>query len=377
MAMDENGGLNSPLLGDITYEAPKPRQTLPNGVDPRLANAETPVLDDFGSQDFSRPTPNAGGVDPRLANAVAPVLDDMGSASAPPPKPASRYQELTDEQVAILQQQRAAAGQPPYTAEEIAALKAEFIERQRFQAQQQALAQQAAAQQQANVMLEEATYNAAEKKPTHEILPEAKAEDLLEAPAPEPERRVSFNQEDIEAAKRSAAKRAADSLKEAPQTDPAEARRQLRELRQQQQADLSAAGFPVSIVLTIIGVISGLCMFLFSTRPYPEGFEPNAFFNFADTFYKYAGIILMLLSLTIVLRVEKLKGLTSFLFIASSLLLVVPGIVAMLERKNAGAFGLTIAFYLIAIIGCIIVTFIISTSEKLTAYYGHKEIMYD
>ena len=77
------------------------------------------------------------------------------------------------------------------------------------------------------------------------------------------------------------------------------------------------------------------------------------------------------------LRVEKLKGLTSFLFIASSLLLVVPGIVAMLERKNAGAFGLTIAFYLIAIIGCIIVTFIISTSEKLTAYYGHKEIMYD
>lgn len=377
MAMDENGGMNSPLLGDITYEAPKPRETLPGGVDPRLANAETPVLDDFGAQDFSRPSPNAGGVDPRLANAVAPVLDDMGGAAAPAPKPTARYQELSDEQIAILQQQRAAAGRPPYTADEIAELKAEFIERQRFQAQQQALAAQAAAQQQANVVLEEATYNAAEKKPTHEILPEAKAEDLLEAPAPEPARRVSFNQDDIEAAKKNAAKRAADSLKDAPQTDPAEARRQLRELRQQQQADLANAGFPISIAMTVVGMISAFCMFLFSLRPYPEDFTPNGFFTFAGSFYKIVGIILMLLSLTIVLRVKQLKGLTSFLFIASSILLVIPGIVAMLYHKGADGFGLTVALYLIAIIGCFVVTFIISTSEKLNAYYGHKEIMYD
>lgn len=306
----------------------------------------------------------------------AQLLGDMGYE---PPKPKSRYQELTDEQIATLQQQRAAQGQPPYTAEEIAELKAEFIERQRLAAQEQALAQQAAAAAaQSSILLEETTYQAPEKKKSAaEVLPQVDASALLEEPAPEPVRRVVFNQEDLEAAKKSAAKRAAESLSEAPKSDPAESRRQMEELRRQQQADLATAGFPVSIVLTIIGVIAGACMALFASRPYPDGDAPNGFFGLMGTVYIILGIAVAILSVTIVLRVQSLKGFASFVFGASSLLMLIPGIIILLYKRGTELFGMTVAAFVLAIVGCLVVTFVMSTSDKLGAYYGKKEIMYD
>ena len=380
MAMDENGGLNSPLLGDITYEAPKPRQMMPDGTDPRLANAETPMLDDFGAaEDFHRPTTNTNGVDPRLANAVAPVLDDMGGAAqTAAPKPVTQYQELSDEQVAILQQQRAAQGQPPYTADEIAALKAEFIERQRLEAQERALAQQAAAAAQANIQLEETTYTAPEKKASAaEALPKVDASALLEEAAPEPAYRPSFNQADLEEAKRNAAKRASESLSETPKSSPEEARKQLRELRRQQQADLAAAGFPVSIAMTIVGVIGGICMLISAMGAYPDGFEPNGFFSFMGLAFKALGVILLLLSVTIVLKVKSLKGLTSGLFGTSAVLLLVLGFVITLTKSGAEGFGLSLATLIISLICCAVVTFVMASSEKLNAYYGVNQKFYD
>ena len=83
--MDDPRSLEAQLLGDMTYDDPRKHLT-PQGVDPRLAGSSVPVLDDM-----------------------------TAGPAAPQPKPVTQYQELTDEQVAILQQQRAAAGQPPYT----------------------------------------------------------------------------------------------------------------------------------------------------------------------------------------------------------------------------------------------------------------------
>lgn len=336
--MNEIGSNNgTPFLEEPSY-TPKPQRTGPAPVDPSV------------------------------------LLDDMGDDTPKSTPPQSRYQQLSDEQIAILQQQRAEKGQPPYTPEEIADLKAEYIERQRLQMQQQAFAQQST---QSSVLLEESTYVAPEKKKT-EALPQVDASTLLEAPAPEPERRVTLNQADIEAAKKAAAKRATDSLKEAPAVkDPAEARRQMEALRQQQLADLAQAGFPVSIILTIIGVIGGVFMALFASRPFPESMESNAFFDIASKFYLYGGIVLAALAITIVLRIQPLKGFTSFLFGASSVLLLLPGIVILLNKKSADGFALTCGFFVIAIICCFAVTFVLSTSDKINAYYGKKEIMYD
>lgn len=347
--MDDQRSLEEQLLGDMSY------------VDPRKQN----------------PAP---AVDPRLAGATVPVLDDMSAAAPAAPKPQTRYQELTDEQVGILQQQRAAKGLPPYTDEEIAELKADFIERQRIAAQQQAMEAQAAAQQQAAAMLleEPETYVAPEKKKAEERLPQVDASALLEEPAPEPARPVpTFNQDDIEAAKKQAAKRAVQSLNEAPQTDPKEARRQMEALRRQQQADLAQAGFPVAIAITVIGVLAGACMAIFASGAYADPDSVPGFFTIADKFYMFGGIALALLSLTIVLRVQQVKGLTSLLGGLSSLLMVIPGIVVLMQKRGTPSFPVTAVAYVIGVIGAIAVTFVISSSEKLSAYYAHKDMMYD
>lgn len=350
--MDDQRSLEAQLLGDMTYDDPRKKQQ-----------------------------PNTG-VDPRLAGATAPILEDM---SSPPqqqrPQAPTGYQQLTPEQIATLQQQRAAQGLPPYTDEEIAELQAEFIERQRTARMQQAMQAQAAAQQAAAAaLLAEDNYTAPEKKKEPErVLPTVDASALLEEPAPEPERKVVFNQEDIEAAKKQAVKKAAENLSSAPSTeqDAKRARQQMEALHQQQQADLAQAGFPVSIIMTVIGVIAGVCMAMFAARPYPDDFETNAFFNIADKFYTIGGVVLALLSVTIVLRVQQLKGFTSFMFIISSILLFIPGLVLLFQKNGTSGFGLTVSLYVIAIICAFAVTFVISTNDKLNAYYAHKDIMYD
>ena len=344
--MDDQRSLEAQLLGDMTYDDPRKKQ------------------------------PANQGVDPRLAGASAPILEDMSASAAPRPQAQPMYQMLTAEQIATLQQQRAAAGQPPYTEEEIANLQAEFIERQRTARMQQAMQAQAAAA----ALLAEDNYTQPEKKKEPErVLPTVSASDLLEEPAPEPERKVVFNQEDIEAAKKQAVKKAADSLNSAPQTeaDTKKAREEMRRFREQQLADMAAAGFKVSIVVTAVGILSALCMLMFGMGGYPDDFEVGGFFSFADTFYKIGGIVLALLSITIVTRLQQFRGFTSFMFILSSILLVVPGAIVLFQKKGADSFGFTCGCYLIALIGCFAVTFLLSTNDKLSAYIGHKDFMYD
>ena len=352
--MDDPRSLEAQLLGDMTYDDPRKRQQ-PQGIDPRLAGASVPVLDDM-----------------------------TAGPAAPQPKPVTQYQELTDEQVAILQQQRAAAGQPPYTPDEIAELKAEFIERQRIAAQEAALAQQAAAQQAAAAALlaEPEDYNAPEKRVTHEALPQVDASALLEEPAPEPERKVFINQEDLEAAKKSAAKRASESLHETPQRTEEEqrrARKEMEELRRQQMDDLAQRGFIVSIAMTVMGVLAGLCTVLFASGGYEDGKDmaPGVFLFF-DKCYMFAGIAMILLAVTIVLRVKKVKGLTSFFFIVTPILLIVPGIVSLLSQKKGAEGGsVTVVSYILAVVLSIVVTFVMGSSDKLNAYYAKSDIIYD
>ncbi|MCR4760258.1 MAG: hypothetical protein K5705_08340 [Oscillospiraceae bacterium] len=352
--MDDPRNLEAQLLGDMTYDDPRKHAPVPSS-DPRLAGASVPVLDDMG-----------GGMPAPAPQTVQP-----------------QYQELTEEQVGILQQQRAAAGLPPYTEEEIADLKAEFINRQRIQAQEAAMAAQAAAQQAAAAALlsEPEDYNAPEKRTVHEVLPQVDASALLEEPAPQPEHRVAFNQEDLEAAKKAAAKRASDSLKEIPQQsaeDQQRARKELAALRQQQLDDLAEKGFVVAIVMTIIGFLAGVATVVFSMGAHSDFAGEGGVFGFFDKCYMFLGIALAILSLSIVARLKKVKGLTSFAFIITSILLIIPGIVELISAKKGAEGGLTsVIAYILAVIGCLTVTFVMSTSDKLNAYYSKSDIMYD
>ena len=312
----------------------------------------------------------------------AQLLGDMGyedTRKAAQPQ----YQELSDEQIAILQQQRAAKGQPPYTEEEIAELKAEFIERQRAQAMEAAFAAQAEAQKAAAAALlsEPEDYTQPERKPQHEALPQVDASALLEEAAPEPERRVVFNEEDLQAAKMSAAKRASDSLKELPQQTPEQqkrAREEMARLRRQQQEELAAKGFSVSIIMTIIGAIAGACTLLFSSGAYPDPNSIPGVFKFFDSCYLLIGLAMIGLAITIVLRVRQLKGFASFVFTLNAIVMLIPGIVSLLsEKKNAPGGVMVCIGYGISIICSIVVVFVMSTSDKLGAYYKKSEVIYD
>ena len=314
----------------------------------------------------------------------AQLLGDMGYED---PRKASQpqiqYQELSAEQIAILQQQRAAKGQPPYTDEEIAELKADFIERQRTQAMQAAMAAQAEAQKAAAaaMLAEPEDYSRPERKPQHEALPQVDASALLEEPAPEPERKVAFNQEDLEAAKMSAAKRASESLKEIPAQTPEQqkrAREEMALLRLQQEEALAAKGFTLSIILTVLGVLAGACTILFSAGAYPDPENAPGAFKFFDTCYLILGLALVGLAVTIVLRVRQTKSVVSFIFALNAILMVIPGIFSLLiEKKNASGGAVICAGYAASIILSIVVVFIMSTSDKIGAYYKKSEIMYE
>lgn len=314
----------------------------------------------------------------------AQLLGDMGYEDPrKAAQPKVQYQELSDEQIAILQQQRAAKGQPPYTDEEIAELKAEFIERQRTQAMEAAMAAQAEAQKAAAaaMLAEPEDYSQPERKPQHEALPQVDASALLEEPAPEPERKVVFNQEDLQAAKMSAAKRASDSLKEIP-AQTAEQQKRAREemalLRLQQQEELAAKGFTTSIILTIMGVIAGAMTIMFAAGGYPDPENVTGVFKFFDKCFLLLGVILIALAITVVLRVKKLKGTMNFMFGLNVVLLIFLGSVELISaKKNAPGGAVTCAGYVIALILSIVIVFISSTSDKLNAYYAKSDIMYD
>lgn len=314
----------------------------------------------------------------------AQLLGDMGYEDPrKAAQPKVQYQELSDDQIAILQQQRAAKGQPPYTDEEIAELKAEFIERQRTQAMEAAMAAQAEAQKAAAaaMLAEPEDYSQPERKPQHEALPQVDASALLEEPAPEPERKVVFNQEDLEAAKMSAAKRASDSLKEVP-AQTAEQQKRAREemalLRLQQQEELAAKGFTTSIFLTVMGVIAGALTIMFAAGAYPDPDNVIGLFKFFDKCYLLLGVILIILAITVVLRVKKVKGMVNFLFALNAILLIIPGSVLLLSEKKNAPGGIAVCVgYVLAIVLSFVIVFITSTSDKLNAYYAKSDIMYD
>lgn len=384
--MDDQSSLEKQLLGEMTYDDPRKNAPKPaGGIDPRLADAAPVLLEEepvYQDPRKSAPPP-AGGIDPRLAGASAVTLDDMSSSAPAQPSPRKLAVELSPEQIATLQRQRAEKGLPAYTDAEIEALNNEFIERQisTMLAQHQAAraAEQAAA---ASALLSEPEdFSQPVKKEAPKILPQVDASALLEEPAPEPERRVVFNQDDLEAAKKAAAKRASESLQEAPaktEEDQKRAREDLRRLREQQLADLAQKGFSIAVMCTIMGVFAGVCTVMFSMGNYADEASVPGVFSFFDKVYLLVGALLILLSITIVTRVKKLKGFTTFMFVINALTMLVPGIVELLsQKKGADGFGMTAVCYAVSIILSIIVTVNISSSDKVNAFYAQNEIMYD
>ena len=358
---DRLAGVAAPVLEDTDYVAPKEKKS-------HLADVAAPTLADDDYVDTRKKH--------SLEGVQAPVLEDTNAYAAPKPaaQPAGfTPTPLTQEQLDVLAQQRAQSGQPPYTPEQIAAIQKAYMDRQ---AAAHAASQPAAAASQPQVqapVLEESTYTPPVKEEKRPQVSAAAAASLLEEPAPEPERRVSrFNEADLEAAKANAQKRAIEqSLNMTTNVDKAESRRLMNELRMEREAELAKKGFTVVIVLMILGLVAAVALYFFSIREFKVDMD-NGFYSGVTKVMTYTSFGLGVLSVLLILRVNFVKKLGSFLFGLMTLLLLFPGLPMLMQKKEEGM-ALTAVGYGVALVLCFAVRFTLSTSEPVNMFYKRRE----
>ncbi|MBQ8905184.1 MAG: hypothetical protein IJY85_02315 [Ruminococcus sp.] len=386
------GGL--PQLEETTY-TPKPRED-------RLANVQAAVLADDDYVDVRKKSSLEGVAAPTLAEddyvdvrkkssldgIAAPTLADdtyvdprKQQAEAPAPVQAAAPfvpTPLSDQQLEALQQRRIAAGQPPYTSEQLTAIQNAYLQKQidAHAAQTAAAApapapvQEAPAPVQAPV-LEEPDYTPPPKKEPSVPQPSvAQAAALLEEPQ-EPERRVSrFNEADIEAAKANAHKRAVESTLNQPvNTDKEAARRMMNELRMEREAEMAKKGFKIVLVMMVLGIIAAVSLYLFSLQDFKPDMQ-NKFFQTLTDVTIYISAALGLASVLMIFRVEGLKSLASGLFALNG---VGMGIVGFMELSQKASMPLSVAFWIVSVALSLVITFVLSTSEPINMYYKRRE----
>ena len=384
------GGL--PQLEETSY-TPKPRED-------RLANVQAATLAEDDFVDVRKKSSLEGVAAPTLADddyvdvrkksslegVTAPTLADdtyvdprRQPGAAPTPETPAPFvpTPLSEQQLAALQQRRTAAGQPPYTPEQLTAIQNAYLQKQiDAHAAQTAAApvsapvQEAPAPVQAPV-LEEPDYTPPPKKEPSVPQPSvAQAAALLEEPQ-EPERRVSrFNEADIEAAKANAHKRAVESTLNQPvNIDKAEARRMMNELRMEREAEMAKKGFKIVLVMMLLGIVAAVALYLFSAQNFKPDME-NKFFQTLTDATIYISAALGIVSVLMLFRVEGLKSLATGLFALNG---VGMGIVGFMELSQKENMPISAAFWLVSIALSLVITFMLSTSEPVSMYYKRRE----
>ncbi len=357
---DRLEGVAAPILEDTAYQAPaaKPHAltdvqapTLADDtyVDTRkpdrLANVQAPTLADpettYTKQTHATP----------LEHVEAPKLEEPAAAPA-----AAEPRPLSEEQLAVLAERRAASGQPPYTPEQIAAIQEAYLERQRKQVS--APAPQPMVQQEA-------------PQPAPAPAPAVQAP-VLEEPEPPTQRFSRFSEEEIAAAKAGAQRRAIEgSLQTEVPVNKEETRRMIAELRRQQESDMAKRGFRIVIVLMILGIVSAVTMFLFTTRPYKDA-DVSGLMGKIDSAMTYLSFFLGIASILMLARLEPIRKLVSFLFGCASLLMLIGGFI-LLPQKASGGMALTVIFYAVTLILNFVVCFQLSSNESVGMFFKRRE----
>lgn len=386
------GGL--PQLEETTY-TPKPRED-------RLANVQAALLAEDNYVDVRKKSSLEGVAAPTLADddyvdtrkkssldgIAAPTLADdtyvdprKQQTAAPAPAPVQEAAPfvptpLSDQQLEALQQCRIAAGQPPYTPEQLTAIQNAYLQKQiDAHAAQTAPTPAPAPVQETPVqapVLEEPDYTPPPKKEPAVPQPSvAQAAALLEEPQ-EPERRVSrYNEADIEAAKASAHKRAVESTLSQPSNiDKEAARRMMNELRMEREAEQAKTGFKIVLVMMVIGILAAVSLYIFSLQAFKPDMQ-NKFFQTLTDATIYISAALGLVSVLMIFRSEGLKSLASGLFALNG---VGMGIVGFMELSQKENMVLSVVFWAISVVLSLVITFVLSTSEPVTMYYKRREM---
>lgn len=340
-----------PVLDDIDYTAPTPKKGGPTGV-------SAPVLDDM---DTYVPPPSKKRGAP--TGVSAPVLDDD---TAPYEAKKSQVTIMTDEEII-----------EKFTPEQRETYeKLPEVNRQKvLDLMRKQLGVEAPPVEVTAPVLDEDTYT----PPPKEEKPEPPKSDApIKAPvlddAPQPTAyKPKYVDEDLERAKREAAKKAIAGQLVSDQKDSKESLRMMLELKEERRREMAQKGFKICILLGVVGVIAAVAFYLLYSGSlglvYKDGISKIA--NVLKDTSLYIALGMAISGLLLMTGISFFKTLANLIYLLSAIAQIFPGVVMIPQHE--GSIGLVAALYAVSII-CTLIVFISMSALEPVALYFKKEL---
>lgn len=349
--MNEENNFGAPVLDDIEYTAPAPKKGGPTGV-------SAPVLDDMDA--YVPPTAQKKGAPMGVS---APVLDDD---TAPYQAQKKEVVIMTDEEII----ERFSPAQLETYNNLPEANRQKVLDLMRNQLGVEAPPMEVTAP-----VLDDEPYIPPQKETKPE--PSTAAEDI-KAPilddAPEkPAYKPQYVDEDLERAKREAAKKAVASQLVSDQKDSKESLRMMLELKEERRREMAAKGFKVCIIIGIVGLLSAIVFYLLYSGSlglaYKDGIDGIA--NVLINISMYLALGMAISGFTLMTGIGIFKSLASLIYLLSAIAQIFPGIIMISQHE--GSMALVIVLYILSLAGTI-GTFVAMTGSEAVGLYFNKHL---
>lgn len=342
-------GISAPVLDDIEYVAPTAKKGGPTGV-------AAPVLDDMDSY---TPQSQKKGAPTGVA---APVLDDNSVPYTAAPKDEPIV--MTDEEIIA-----------KFTPDQLVTYnglpeknKQAVLDHMRRQLGAVAPVEEVTAP-----VLDEDNYTPPPKKETPPPQPEAPVSAPVLDEAPPPAKYVpKYVDEDLEKAKREAAKKAVAGQLVSDQKDSKESLRMMLELKEQLRREQAAKGFKVVIVLALLGIVGAISFGLLYSGSLGLGYK-NGMEGFAGIISNsslYIGLAMALSGLLLLTGAGICKTLASLIYLLSGIIQLFPGIVMIPQHE--GSLALVGILYGVSLVCTVAVFAGLSAIESVGLFFNKK-----
>ncbi len=348
---EEKNNVTPPVLDDIDYTAPAPKKGGPTGV-------SAPVLDDMDA--YVPPPSHKKGAPTGIS---APVLDDD---TAP--------YEVKKPQVTIMTDEEIIEKFSPEQMETYEKLP-EANRQKVLDLMRKQLGVEAPPVEVTAPVLDEDTYTPPPKKEkpeppqSDEPVKAAVLDDEPEHAAYKPK----YVDEDLERAKREAAKKAIAGQLVSDQKDSKESLRMMLELKEERRREMAAKGFKICILLGIVGVIAAVAFYLLYSGSlglvYKDGI--NGIANVLKNASLYIALGMAISGLALMTGIGFFKTLANLIYLVSSIAQIFPGIVMIPQHE--GSMGLVVVLYAVSLI-CTLSVFISMSALEPVALYFKKEL---
>lgn len=341
--------VSAPILDDIDYTPSSPKREGPQGV-------SAPVLDDMNSY-----IPNTSKKD-GPQGVTAPILDNLDSYT--PKEKQTPKQDPYDDSLILKftpEQQKAFDQLTPEQQSQVIEMRKQQLAQQRgYDAPIQA------------PKLDDDNYVPPVKEEKKDVQPQEPISAPILDDEPAPARYVpKYVDEDLERAKKEAAKRSVADQLTSKQKDEKESLRMMQELRREREEKAAQKGFIITIIIAVVGVIAAVLFTIFASGEalglkYKDA-DAVGFRKFVSNSALYLGIISGISSLLLLTGIRGLKSLASFVFFVYSIIILIAGIVVLPQKD--GHMALNTLIYGLSLVGSIAVFITLSVSECVAQHF--------